>query len=258
MDWLRAIDANPVELQEALQSDRKVPLGKQFEAYIAFWLERSDYYDLQHKNVQLVGEKNTVGEIDFLFSERETGRNFHMEVACKFYLGYKNSANWEYWIGPNGNDTLRLKMDKLVKQLSITKTIEGARFLQENRVKTPEPVLLMKGMFFHHYKLIYRHKPPTFSNRNYHAGWWLHLSEGETFFQEGSSWAILRKSDWLATYHTDLNEDEIMSGAECYARCKSLIKEYKRSVMVVQVFPGGQGWEEASRGFVVPDKWPKR
>lgn len=257
-EWLFDLDADPERLKQHLTTEKKLPLGKQFERYISFWLKESPCFSLLAENVQLIGDKTTVGEIDFLFKETRSGRVFHMEVACKFYLGHRNSPNWEQWIGPNGNDTLRLKMDKLDKQLAVTTTKEGAAYLQTSRIPKPEPVLLMKGFFFHHFKSLTKHRPPQMSSPKYAAGWWVRRSELKEVFQRGGSWVVLPKSDWLSVFHTNLTDDQILSGSEAVAVSDDWLKQKKRALMVIQVFPGGMGWEEASRGMVVTDYWPNR
>lgn len=255
-DWLRRIDAHPKPLREYLQSEHRLPLGKRFERYLSFWLQQSDHFELIAENVQLQNEKGTVGEIDFIFRERLSGRVFHMEAACKFYLAAENTPNWKLWIGPGGRDTLQLKMDKLEKQLAITKTPEGMDFLQRERIPTPEPVLFMKGMLFHHFASLRKHKPPLYAARNYLSGWWSYLDESDKLFSDDSTWAVLPKSDWLSTYHTRFGDRELVPGIRMKAYCRELLEKYKRPLMTIRLFPGAEGWEEGSRGFVVPGQWP--
>ncbi|WP_306642126.1 DUF1853 family protein [Sanyastnella coralliicola] len=256
LDWLYALDADPERLEAYLTSEKRIPLGKKFERYISFWLKESPYFIPLAENVQLIGQKNTIGEIDFVFRESETERTYHLEVACKFYLSASNNGNWEQWIGPNGNDTLRLKMDKLDKQLNVTELPEAKAWLDEQRIPKPEKALLMKGMFFHHFQSIRKAKAPHYAAKNHHTGWWLREEEMARFFGGEGSWAVLPKSDWLSNYHINLGEDEILDGFEVQQKIKALLETYRRSVMVVRLFPGGMGWEEGSRGFVVPNHWP--
>lgn len=255
-DWIREVDANPTSLKEYLTSEHHLPLGKRFERYLSFWLKESPHFEPLAENVQLQSDKETVGEIDFIFRERASGRVLHMEVACKFYLAAENTPNWNLWIGPRGRDTLQLKMDKLGMQLAITQTPEGQAFLQRERIPTPESVLFMKGMLFHHFTALRKHKPPLYAAQNYLSGWWCRLEESDRLFSEESTWAVLPKSDWLSIYHTRFGDRELVPGIRMKARCRELMEKYKRPLMTIRLFPGAEGWEEGSRGFVVPNQWP--
>ncbi len=257
-EWLWQLDAEPEKLEAFQESEYRLPLGKKFERLIQFWLEESPYYELIANNVQLVSGKTTVGEIDFIFKEVLSGEVFHMEVACKFYLGFKNSKSWDHWIGPNGTDNLALKMNKLNEQLTVTSTSAGHAFLNQIKLPKPKSVLLMKGMFFHHYQSLLRHNAPVFSTKNYASGWWVRLSELDHFFSSEGTWMVLPKSDWLSNYETPYGNHEIYKSHQMNALCHDLISTYKRSIAVIQLFPSSVGYSEGSRGFVVPNHWPEK
>ena len=153
-------------------------LGKHFEALIAFWLEASPHFALRAHSVQLQDGGQTVGELDFLVDDLHRGRTLHLEVASKFYLAEENGAAWTSWVGPSGrHDTLGVKMDKLVRQLAATRLPAGRAALQERRISDPDPVLLMKGWFFHHFSLLHRHCAPRWAHPAYQAGWWCRPDE---------------------------------------------------------------------------------
>ena len=75
-----------------------------------------------YENIQIIDGKKTIGEIDFIIEELKTKALIHMELAYKFYL-FDPSISSEpinNWIGPNRNDSLREKLDKLKqKQLPL-------------------------------------------------------------------------------------------------------------------------------------------
>ena len=131
LPWLEALDEHPKPLEDFLEEHPTRLLGKRFELLIRFWLEQSPHFRLHASGVPLYDAGKTVGEVDFILEEVDSGTWTHLEVACKFYLGYNNSKQWHDWRGPNAQDTLKLKMDKLDRQLSS---------------------LLMKGYLFHHYR----------------------------------------------------------------------------------------------------------
>ena len=89
-------------------------LGHLVERIVSELIKSSTNYDVLHENVQLMEEKNTIGEIDFIIEEKNTKQVIHMELAYKFYL-FDPSISTEIinnWIGPNRNDSLIMKLKK--------------------------------------------------------------------------------------------------------------------------------------------------
>ena len=231
-------------------------LGKRFEKLIAFWLKASDRFDLIFHSLQIAGKRNTLGEVDFLLRDLHSSQLFHMEVACKFYLGYRNSPAWDHWIGPNAKDSLQLKMDKLKLQLSIFESTEGKAILQELRLSKPEPLLMMKGFFFHHFRVLQTHKNPKHSNRSYPAGWYAHQSEIGIFPGDSGDWILLQKNSWLSPFHR-LEDYRIFSGKALLEELRDHFRKSKRSILVARVYNDGVKLVEIDRGFIVSDKWPR-
>jgi hypothetical protein len=67
-----------------------------------------------YENIQVIEDK-TIGEIDFIIEDKNTKQVIHMELAYKFYL-FDPSISSEpinNWIGPNRNDSLQEKLEKL-------------------------------------------------------------------------------------------------------------------------------------------------
>jgi len=90
-------------------------LGHLVEKIVAQCIRASSNYRLLHESIQLIEEKQTLGEIDFILEEVELNKIIHMELAYKFYL-YDPSISTnslQNWIGPNRNDSLHLKIEKL-------------------------------------------------------------------------------------------------------------------------------------------------
>jgi len=93
-------------------------LGHLAEAVVSGLIQLSTNYNILYENSQLLEGKNTIGEIDFIIEENKTKQLFHMELAYKFYLYDPTiSTNSIYnWIGPNRNDSLKEKLDKVKKK----------------------------------------------------------------------------------------------------------------------------------------------
>ena len=68
-----------------------------------------------YENIQLIEDKKTIGEIDFIIENIITKQLIHIELAYKFYLFDPtiSSETINNWIGPNRNDSLKEKLEKL-------------------------------------------------------------------------------------------------------------------------------------------------
>ncbi|UTJ05072.1 DUF1853 family protein [Arcobacter roscoffensis] len=93
---------------------QKLPLGKRVEYFFEEYIKLSNRYNLIYKNIQVIENKNTLGELDFILFDKKTQLYLHTELVYKFYL-YDNSFNEEInrYIGPNRDDTLLKKLEKL-------------------------------------------------------------------------------------------------------------------------------------------------
>lgn len=89
-------------------------LGHVAENVVSELIHRSENYNMLKENVQLINDKKTIGELDFIIQNMHTDEIFHMEMAYKFYLLDPNhSMNQKNnWIGPNKNDSLTQKLWK--------------------------------------------------------------------------------------------------------------------------------------------------
>ena len=92
-------------------------LGHLAENVVSGLFHASTNYTVLYENIQLLVDKQTIGEIDFVIKDN-ADRLFHMELAYKFYL-YDPTISEQpinNWIGPNRNDSLIEKLDKLKRK----------------------------------------------------------------------------------------------------------------------------------------------
>lgn len=92
-----------------------VRLGHLAEEVIKHCINTSEKFNILHHNIQLIEEKTTIGELDFILQENASKTIVHMEMAYKFYL-FDPTLSDEIvgnWIGPNRNDSLSKKLEKL-------------------------------------------------------------------------------------------------------------------------------------------------
>jgi hypothetical protein len=92
-----------------------VRLGHLAEKVVSECIKLSDNYAVKYENVQIMEGNRTIGEIDFIIEEKLSTQLIHVELAYKFYLYDPNisSEPIKNWIGPNRNDSLVQKLDKL-------------------------------------------------------------------------------------------------------------------------------------------------
>ncbi len=101
--------------------NKKLRLGKWVENFVSFQLQQYSHINILEENLQIKSNKITIGELDLLFLKDE--HPVHLEIIYKFYLydstdSYANELS--HWIGPNRNDTLVYKLNKLKeKQLPL-------------------------------------------------------------------------------------------------------------------------------------------
>jgi len=96
-----------------LPIDRR--LGHLVEHVVSEAIEASSNFEIIAENIQLVEDKQTIGELDFIVRDLHNLDVIHLELAYKFYL-YDPSISgkeMENWIGPNRNDSLVEKLKKL-------------------------------------------------------------------------------------------------------------------------------------------------
>ena len=100
------------------QLPTNIRLGHLVEKIVSALIKSSTNYKVLYENVQVIEDKKTIGEIDFILVDMITEQLIHMELAYKFYLFDPNisSEPINNWIGPNRNDSLKEKLEKLKRK----------------------------------------------------------------------------------------------------------------------------------------------
>lgn len=117
---LKTFNLSDLNLTTSLnfQLPTNLRLGHLAETIVSQLIKASTNYEVLYENVQLVEDKKTLGEIDFILKDKQTKQLIHMELAYKFYL-FDPAISPEplnNWIGPNRNDSLKEKLDKTKKK----------------------------------------------------------------------------------------------------------------------------------------------
>lgn len=251
--WLFALDAQPTALHEALKIHRFLRLGHYAERLLAFYFSHEGMlfgHGIQVRNEQL----ETVGEFDYLLYA-EDGLS-HLELATKFYLFYQSAsaqhpANVYDCLGPNLNDTLGAKMQKiLLRQLTLSQH-EAARKLIPQKIVVAKA--LIKGWLF--YRITDRDQSAIQGISPKHCmGFWWTLEEFEHLAVPYG--LVLERLQWLAPAQAE--PDDVLD--------KPMLLEYLQRhfvgdstpVLVAIMRRNGALMQEFCRGMVVMNDWPKK
>ena len=133
-----------------IQILQQLPLGKRVEHFFDAIIEESATYEKVIKNKQIIHNKVTFGELDFILFNKKTKTYEHVEMQYKFYV-YDDSIEEEIhrYIGPNRSDTMYLKLEKLKnKQLPLLFKEETKAYLKGIDLDNIEQKISFKGNIF--------------------------------------------------------------------------------------------------------------
>ena len=185
-----------LENELGVQLITNVRLGQLVERLVGKLLRASSNFDVLHENVQVLDDRRTIGEIDFLLEEKTTHEIIHLELAYKFYL-FDLSISKEpinNWIGPNRNDSLIEKLEKLkTKQFPLVHDERTqAQLPHLNLTNVRQELCLMVSLFVpfqYHGDL-----EPQYQ----HAikGYYLNWGTFKSLNHSGISYSIPNKKEW--------------------------------------------------------------
>lgn len=187
---LLQLDHNPQPLLQHVQQLRSTRLGIRFEGLLGFWLQDHAYhpYQLVGQSIKRMDGSRTLGELDFVLLNRETGQREHWEVAIKFYLG-EASFFADQWVGLNRRDTLGRKLKHLQQnQFSLTGLkdiqVDVQRAIVKGRLFYPchQKVELPGWIAADHLNGIWGHYPPALTDN----GFWRRASRPEWLTESGA------------------------------------------------------------------------
>lgn len=92
--------------------------GKRAEIFLKYYLEKSQHFEELAYSLQVIDNKTTIGEFDFIIRDTTEDKIIHTELINKIYLYDDNlHENPDYcWIGPNRRDRFIDKLEKLKTQ----------------------------------------------------------------------------------------------------------------------------------------------
>jgi len=246
---LKISDVDQEHLRIYMTSPREQRVGRYFERLIVYWVRFILGCEIVDHALQLRDGKRTVGEIDLLFRD-ELGRLNHWELACKFYLQVNVSdATVADYIGPNVNDTLRKKAERLLNhQLPL-----GVRCFPEIDISEA----FVKGRIFYHWQTSTKVAMPEELAAGHLEGSWLRMREvAELLRTRRHRYRILRKPFWLAEEIVASTDDDVLSSDQLAHFLQNHFSSRHTPILLSQFCDSPSTERESQRWFVVPDQWP--
>ena len=203
-----------------LLPESNIILGKRVEHYMSAILKKNSRFKLIAENLQVIKDKKTIGELDYLVEDLKDHQFLHIELAYKFYLydPFVSGNYYEKWIGPNRKDSLFLKLDKLInKQFPLFYKEETRSVIKDFNLDVKEfhQELCLKGQLFvpetEKYLIDEEINPKSI------MGTWIRWKELRMSSYTNYSYLLLSKKDWLlptSTYSDWKLFDEIKSEIE--------------------------------------------
>jgi len=123
---LPTFDLSELKIESELEFElpTNLRLGHLAETVVSGLIKASTNYNVLYENVQMLKGKKTIGELDFIIENESSKELIHLELAYKFYLYDPgiSSETINNWIGPNRNDSLTKKLEKVKsKQFPLLK-----------------------------------------------------------------------------------------------------------------------------------------
>ena len=266
LPWLSELDDQPKDLQRHLARTefahgQHFRLGRQAEQLLAFWLANRTGGSLVATGVVVREGLHVLGELDFVFRDRQRGL-IHWEAAVKFYLRGEANTSWDAYRGPNPRDSLRAKVWHMRQHQLPMASDRRARIALNI---SDEPLIseaFLRGWLF--YPADGEWRAPTFAPDGVHPdhprGWWLrHGAIDPPCSARSSRFLLPARPDWLAPLHRpDDGTTKPLAQGEMVAALVRHFHQHDDPRLVCELRRDGDGWwQEIARGFVVHPRWPE-
>jgi len=248
---LRALDRDPAKLESLLAAQKDRRLGNYFETLWSFALQLNPRYQLIERNLQIHDGENTLGEMDFIVLDNETGRYAHWELAIKFYLGTGATVNHNAWHGPGRQDRLDLKLDHLLsRQTRLSRHPVAKAQLEERGIVIDDCAVILKGRLFYPGQLGGPEYFPQYANPSHLRGQWLTRQQLIQSCGADMRFVPLIRSGWMA----EISKQHAPDGYSAGALMRLVDSGLYRLPMQVIRLEAASGVE---RLFIVNDDWPQ-
>lgn len=251
--WLFALNAHPTPLHQALNIHKFLRMGHYAEKLLAFYFSHEGL--LYAHSLQVHSEKSeTIGEFDYLLFA--PGGLLHIELATKFYLFQRSTESGRRdtvfnYLGPNLNDNLGAKMQKILQQQLTLSQHEASRKLVQTKIIAAKA--LVKGWLFYHSSD--RGLASVDGIAAHHClGFWWSMDE----FEHLAVPYALRLDRLQCLAPAQVGLEDVMEKHMMLDVLQRHFQVDKTPVMVAIMKKNGQLMQEFCRGMVVPNDWAMR
>jgi len=200
----QSVLSKPTGIKFNQELPKNIRLGKRVEQFLFYQLMQEPQVSILGTNLQIQQEKHTLGEMDALVLI--ANKPVHLEIIYKFYVFDDSVETTELlrWIGPNKQDSLIQKLDKLKnKQLPLLYHPETSKYLEKFNLNAAEiqQQVIFKAQLF----VPYNKPKPAFTLLN-PACVVGHSIKKELLPQfKTSKFYIPRKENWLLEPHPQVD-----------------------------------------------------
>ena len=257
MPQLQALDRQPDVLHAWVAARNPQRLGPYFEVLLGYWIAHLIDASWFAANQIVKAERIVTGEYDMLWRD-SGGRINHWEAAVKFYLQIDQTAGLAGYVGTMTCDRLDLKTARLRdKQLQLSTTPAGAAalagILPEADLSHPVRArALLKGWLFYP-PLVTPHLAAGLSPAHL-SGWWLRWGAQGFSLPANLHWRVLDRLAWLSPVIA-ADAVNLLTEAEFMGSLSAHFAAEGAPLLVVGLNQNPHGWQEMTRGFIVPLTW---
>ncbi len=246
---LRMLDRDPAKLENLLAAQKDKRLGNYFETLWSFALQFNSRYQLIDRNLQIHDGEDTLGEMDFIVHDSETGRYAHWELAIKFYLGIGDTVSHQAWHGPGRQDRLDLKVDHLLsRQTRLSRHPVAKAQLEERGIVIDDCAVILKGRLFYPWQQDEQEYYPRYANPSHLRGQWLTCQQLMQSHGADARFVPLIRNGWMAEISMSTPSDGYSTAA-----LMRLVDsgKYRLPLHVIRL----EATSEVERLFLVSDDW---
>jgi len=258
--WLERLDRDARPLLAHLAKRQSSRLGIYFEHLWHFFLAEDPAVDLLAHNLPVRDGGRTIGEFDCLYYCHDRRRHIHLELAVKYYLGYRAAISGsgltreEIWLGPDTRDRLDRKVGHMMqRQIALGAHPAALGELQRLGIGKLEREVEIKGYLFQ--PCDDPLPPPRGFNRDRRFGRWVALERLEEHLDglDCREFLVLPRLSWLAPATTAQCSGETRRDLLC--RLRRYFSARRQPQLVAALGADGR---ERSRFFVTDNRWPDR
>lgn len=261
--WFMYLDSKPQEIESYIKNKKAVKLGSYFENLLSFYFEHHERYQLCGTNLQLIHEKETLGEFDFIIYDTEMKYYIHLESTVKYYMEIDDYTEGEksqtQWYGPDLRDRLSIKCSHLLeKQCLLSENPHSVQFLNSKIGTINQPLqkqYLCKGYVFHNINT--QGSSFLYCNNHRLLGRWIRFTEikKQNILDNGCLWSLSERLERLSPLRISLKEDKRLLSQ------KALIKHLEKMdspFFLYMMEKNKKAWIGKELLCAVPNNWFQR